>query len=333
MPRMRSDIVRAFVPGKGNIKLDAGKYTPSLLRAANGPRRFIHQAVQMVAEEIASEIMGEELAFDLLDFDLGTIIESKVIPSDWVVTPSQLTLPGFVLNSSSPTAQVPSIRGLKTITTTIQRDGDQQRRWFGQPKEDPNPDFWDWFYSRDLPEFIDARRLAGPQYKRPLKGNLKRGTPATTYFTFPKPVNKLPERARNPSVVIETSPQMIGPPTIRQTHSRTRPPLGVNEGKSDRYSGAFNLLGAALDYTSEGLELWEILREHAHVPDHYSTERAVWYLMNGGLARLDENKMAFAVAVANNIIIDKIIGPILGSYGGYIRKRTGLSHIQIQVHI
>jgi len=91
--------------------------------------------------------------------------------------------------------------------------------------------------------------------------------------------------------------------------------------KSHAQKQFFNLANGALDWVSELGEAWGLIKEAAGFSAGADNLEVLQYLADGGWRELDHAALARDLAL--NIILDKILGPMLGYMGKTIRSNPG----------
>lgn len=287
--------------------------------ASKGRNPYAH-ALQFVLDQLEREIKRKG-AFEAVDYLIRgeTGIYTPPQPENWIpVGSDKMTIPGFILNRESPTADVPFIRGVTTQTTTTQVDDTLRwRRWFGTPKEDANPSFYEWWFTKDIPPFLSLPRGApgvviGGTFTDPFTD-----APWTDKFQMPRV--RVP-KAHGVSINFDTRKSTV--PTIttyrkrdRQKHKKTGPAV------------VGQVLMFALEITSEAADYWEVIRETYGIQDHISHRDAFMYLYRGGWKNVDGVELA--TALTRELVLDYFIGRFLGSWKRDAKSRLGLSHMQI----
>lgn len=114
-----------------------------------------------------------------------------------------------------------------------------------------------------------------------------------------------------------------GPPRIRNHVPKGRK---RGERKHRGHQVAFAVLGAALDWGSESAEYFEIIRELAGVDPNFSQREAFLDLYRGKIWDIDPGE--FALAIAQNVILDAIVGRVMG-WGGRKMRKAGFTHQQL----
>jgi len=332
LPKVRSSGVSINLSGGKKITLDLAPYAVKLVRYSD-KRRLVRNILADIGQELGSELARDLAQVGVDPLSIGGLIIPGQLPPDWVpIGSDKFEVPGFVLNADSPTSiNNDSFRGLKT-TTSIQLivNNSIDRDWYGTPGFDANPSFWRWWYTDTWPKGTRMDRAFTPKfYPGSSAVPLPVGTPAPDPMVSVEPEGS---SSAEPDVTTELVIEMPSgsgdePPTFYRTGEKKRPLPGVRERKTRQYAVAFNILNGALDHGSEAYEYWEIIRETADIPDSWSHRRAFEYLYNGGWNNIDGSELARQFAT--NLIVDKVLGPILSSLGKSIRGGLSQTHSQL----
>lgn len=214
------------------------------------------------------------------------------------------------------------------ITGKIWSNDPRAQRWWGEFVKLGGPTQSGYFWLTDTyPPNLPQGFAPGitTVFPLPQTGTTRKTASTSLHLT---PVRIEPYREHS-EVALEFQPAMDGsdpPPTFEVYNDHTR-----NFDRKDR-SPLWNVLGAALDWTSETAEAWEIIRDGAGIKKNVSNKDAFLWLYNGGWNTLTQSQMAqIAQGLATNIILDMIIGPLLGGMNTSIRTNLGQSTTHMPV--
>jgi len=150
-------------------------------------------------------------------------------------------------------------------------------------------------------------------------------------LTFPQPALEWNAEPGTTVTMVSPRPSTAGgrnrtppPPIIRTTTVSGRAP---RHRKAFIVSPAMTALVGALNWSSELLEAWNIIRANAGIPAWWDNRRAFEALFYGGYwNNIDGAQLAYDLSL--NTLIDHFTGPILGEVGRRTRRDLRQSHSQ-----
>jgi len=305
-------------------------------RYASGAASLGRLALRTALEEIAKNAVRDaaegytDEARSEPKTETSMLLRTPILPFVLKTPPNLYSVPGYTLGADSPTADEPYLEGLPGRLDQL-RDPPpfEDIKWFGdaQPNPDPEDDSVYWYFSKLFPQgkSID---FGGSFYDynfetNTLEGSKKLENLKAATSSVSSPQFNLKEFATMTFSLstLHSGGRSDPPPTIRTgTTYGTR---SKNEGKSQSGQAAMQVLGAALDITSESAEYWEIIRDTGGYPPSMSNREVLEDLIAGGWEDIDFARLATLFAL--NLIIDKIIGPVLGHIGKVSRSHDNRS--------